>query len=51
MVGNAQTEGGPMPRVAQMAMAASSMPTPVAAAGEATVHVTVTADILLAAKP
>jgi uncharacterized protein len=49
-VGNAQSGGGPMPRVfaAEGAMAAS---TPVAAPGEATVRVTVSADILLAPKP
>ena len=47
-VGNAQAEGGPMPRFA--AMAAASMPAPVAEPGEATVRVTASADILLAAK-
>jgi predicted secreted protein len=47
-VGNAQTSGGPMPRLALAA--AGSMPAPVAAPGEATVSVTVNADILLAAK-
>jgi len=49
-VGNAQTEGGPMPRMAfagAMAVAAS-MPAPVGAPGEATVHVTISADVLLA---
>ncbi len=50
-VGNAQTEGGPMPRFfAAQAAAASSMPAPVAAAGEARVRVTVSADVLLAPK-
>jgi predicted secreted protein len=49
-VGNAQTEGGPMPRMMAAPMAAS-MPAPVAAAGEATVRVTISADILLAPKP
>jgi predicted secreted protein len=48
-IGNAQTEGGPMPRFA-VATAAMSAPPPVAAPGEATVRVTVTADILLAPK-
>ena len=41
-VGNAETEGGPMPRFAAMAMAA-----PVAQPGEATIRVTVSADVLL----
>jgi predicted secreted protein len=50
-VGNAQTEGGPMPRMMAAPMAAASMPAPVAAAGEATVRVVVSADILLAPKP
>ena len=50
-VGNAQTEGGPMPRMMAAAPMTASMPTPVAAAGEATVRVTVSADILLATKP
>jgi uncharacterized protein len=50
-VGNAQTEGGPMPRIMAAQAMASSMPTPVAAAGEATIRVTVNADILLAPKP
>jgi predicted secreted protein len=49
-VGNAQTDGGPMPRMMAAPMAAS-MPAPVAAAGEATVRVTVSAEILLAPKP
>lgn len=50
-VGNAQTEGGPMPRLfAAQASTAASMPAPVAAAGEATVRVTVSADVLLAPK-
>jgi predicted secreted protein len=44
-VGNAQPEGGPMPRMA--VAAGASMPAPVAASGEATVRVTVTADVLL----
>jgi len=51
-VGNAQTEGGPMLRMmAAPAMAAASMPAPVAAPGEATIRVIVSADILLAPKP
>jgi uncharacterized protein len=49
-VGNAQTEGGPMPRMMAAQATASSMPAPVAAPGEATVRVTVSADILLAPK-
>lgn len=49
-VGNAQTEGGPMPRFAAQAAASAAMPAPVAAAGEATVRVTVSADVLLAPK-
>jgi len=50
-VGNAQTEGGPRPRFAAMAAGApASMPPPIAAAGEATVSVTVSAEILLAPK-
>jgi predicted secreted protein len=48
-VGNAETQGGPMPRLAATAMA-SSMPAPVAAPGEGTVRVTVTADVLLGPK-
>lgn len=44
-VGNARSDGGPMPRFA--AMAAAAMPVPVGAAGEARVEVTVDADILL----
>ena len=47
-VGNAETGEGPMPRFAAAAVAA--MPTPVAAPGEATVRVTVSAEILLAPK-
>lgn len=44
-VGNAEPQGGgSMPR---MAMAAASMPAPVAASGEATVRVMVTADVVL----
>jgi uncharacterized protein len=50
-VGNAQTEGGPMPRMMAAPMAAAAMPAPVAAAGKATVRVTVSAEILLAPKP
>jgi uncharacterized protein len=47
-VGNAQTQGAPMPRFAAMATgAAAGMPLPVAAPGEATVSVIVNADILL----
>jgi predicted secreted protein len=49
-VGNAQTEGGPMPRMMAVQTMVSSMPSPVAAAGEATVRITVGADILLAPK-
>jgi uncharacterized protein len=50
-VGNAQTGGGPMPRGGfAQATGVASVPAPVAAAGEATVRVTVSADILLAAK-
>lgn len=50
-VGNAQTEGAPMPRFTAMAAtAAAPMPAPVAAAGQATVRVTVSAEILLAPK-
>jgi uncharacterized protein len=45
-VGNAQAEGGPIPRFA--AMAEATMPAPVGAPGEATVRVTVSAEILLA---
>ena len=47
-IGNAQEGGGPTPRFA--AMAAGAMPAPVAAPSEATVRVTVSADILLALK-
>jgi uncharacterized protein len=46
-VGNAQSEGGPRPLFAA-AQAAAVMPPPVGAAGETTVTVTVSADILLA---
>jgi len=42
-VGNAETGGGPVPRLAAMAMAA-----PVAEPGEATVRVTIEAELLLA---
>jgi uncharacterized protein len=50
-VGNAQTQGAPMPRFAAMATgAAAGMPLPVAAPGEATVSVIVNADILLGQK-
>jgi predicted secreted protein len=45
-VGNAETGSGPMPRFAATA-APAPMPPPVAAPGEATVRVTVSADILL----
>lgn len=48
-VGNAETQGGPMPRFAAVA-ATQSMPAPVAAAGEGTVRVTVSADVLLGQK-
>lgn len=48
-VGNAETQGGPLPRFAG-AVAASAMPAPVAAAGEGTVRVTVSADVLLGQK-
>jgi predicted secreted protein len=44
-VGNAETGGGPMPRFA--AATPAPLPPPVAAPGEATVRVTVSADILL----
>ncbi|HEX3885644.1 MAG TPA: SIMPL domain-containing protein [Stellaceae bacterium] len=47
-IGNAETGGMPMLRFAPSA--AALMPAPVAAAGEATVRVTVNADILLGAK-
>jgi uncharacterized protein len=49
-VGNAQTEGAPMPRIMAAQAMAAAMPAPVAAAGEATIRVTVSADILLASK-
>jgi predicted secreted protein len=48
-VGNAETSGGPMPRFAATATA-SPMSAPVAAPGEGTVRVTVSADILLGTK-
>jgi predicted secreted protein len=48
-VGNAETAGGPMPRFAAVATSAA-MPAPVAAPGEGTVRVTVSADVLLGAK-
>lgn len=48
-VGNAETQGGPMPRFAAVATAAA-MPAPVAAPGEGTVRVTVSADVLLGTK-
>jgi predicted secreted protein len=48
-VGNAETAGGPMPRLAATAMA-SSMPAPAAAPGEGTVRVTVSAELLLGTK-
>lgn len=44
-VGNAETEGRPMPRFAAMAPAAA--PPPVAEPGEAVIHVTVEGDLLL----
>ena len=44
-VGNAETEGRPMPRFA--AMAAAAPPPPVAEPGEAVIHVTVEGDLLL----
>jgi len=47
-VGNAGTGEGPLPRMGVAAMTA--MPAPVAAPGEATVRVMVSADILLGAK-
>lgn len=50
-VGNAQTAGQPMPRFGPMEARAAPMPAPVAAPGEATVSVTVNADILLGARP
>ena len=49
-VGNAGTEGMPMPRFGAVETMAASMPAPVAAAGEATVRVTVTAEVLLGTK-
>jgi predicted secreted protein len=51
-VGNAQVDGGVMPRMAfSQPTGVASLPAPVAAPGNATVRVTVTADILLSAKP
>lgn len=47
-VGNAETEGRPMPRFAAMAAAA---PAPVAEPGEAVIHVTVEAELLLGQRP
>ncbi|HWD59023.1 MAG TPA: SIMPL domain-containing protein [Stellaceae bacterium] len=49
-VGNAETGGGPMPRFAGGMAMAAAMPAPVAAAGEATVRVTVSAEVLLGTK-
>ncbi len=50
-VGNAQTQGAPVPRFAAMAASApAGMPLPVAAPGEATVSLTVSADVLLGQK-
>jgi predicted secreted protein len=49
-VGNAQTEGAPTPRFAVLASGVAPMPAPVAAPGEATVRVTVSAEILLGLK-
>lgn len=49
-IGNAQTQGQPVPRFAAMAAGAAPMPTPVATPGEATVSVTINADILLGQK-
>jgi len=50
-VGNAQTQGAPMPRFAAMAAAMPApMAPPVAAPGQATVSVTVNAEVLLGAK-
>jgi predicted secreted protein len=48
-VGNAETEGRPMPRFA--AMAAAAAPPPVAEPGEAVIHVTVEGDLLLGQRP
>jgi uncharacterized protein len=50
-VGSAQEGGGPPPRFAPLAAGAAAMPTPVAAPGETTVSVTITAAILLGPKP
>ncbi len=49
-VGNAETPGGPVPRFAMTAAAGAAMPAPVAAPGEGTVRVTVSADVLLGTK-
>lgn len=49
-VGNAQTQGAPMPRFAMQAAAPAPMAPPVAAPGQATVSVTVNADVLLGQK-
>ena len=49
-VGNAETTGGPMPRFAMAVEATAAMPAPVAAPGEATVRVTVSAEVLLGTK-
>jgi uncharacterized protein len=46
-VGNAETGNGPMPRFSAAAATPAPLPPPVAAPGEATVRVTVSADILL----
>ena len=46
-VGNAETEGRPMPRFAAAAAAIAPAPPPVAEPGEAVVQVTVEADLLL----
>lgn len=46
-VGNAQSSGPPPPRFAAMAAAPRAVPAPVAAPGETTVSVTVTAAVLL----
>ena len=46
-VGNAETEGRPMPRFAAATAAAAPAPPPVAEPGEAMVRVTVEADLLL----
>jgi predicted secreted protein len=46
-IGNSQSGGSPVPRLSAMGAA---MPPPVAASGEATIRLTVSADVLLAAK-